>query len=132
MKISLYNILKLIILYNDLVRKWDVCRARSEERRRHIIMGENMNEEALTADGQKDDDIDYVEDREELTEERIKDMLDAREYKELKDQIVDIVNGEMEEYDIDELSAHIQELYDDGEMSSSQYDDLMSYIQDLQ
>ena len=54
------------------------------------------------------------------------------EYKELKDQIVDIVNGETEEYDIDELSAHIQELYDDGEMSSSQYDDLMSYIQDLQ
>ena len=36
-------------------------------------MEENMNEEALTADGQKDDDIDYVEDREELTEERIKD-----------------------------------------------------------
>ena len=67
MKISLYNILKLIILYNDLVRKWDVCRARSEERRRHTIMEENMNEEALTADGQKDDDIDYVEDREELT-----------------------------------------------------------------
>lgn len=56
----------------------------------------------------------------------------CREYKELKDQIVDIVNGETEEYDIDELSAHIQELYDDGEMSSSQYDDLMSYIQDLQ
>ena len=56
----------------------------------------------------------------------------CREYKELKDQIVDIVNGEMEEYDIDERSAHIQELYDDGEMSSSQYDDLMSYIQDLQ
>lgn len=56
----------------------------------------------------------------------------CREHKELKDHIVDIVNGEMEEYDIDELSAHIQELYDDGEMSSSQYDDLMSYIQDLQ
>ena len=34
-------------------------------------MEENMNEEALTADGQKDDDIDYVEDREELTEERL-------------------------------------------------------------
>ena len=49
-------------------------------------MEENMNEEALTADGQKDDDIDYVEDREELTEERIKDMLDAREYKELKEE----------------------------------------------
>ena len=50
-------------------------------------MEENMNEEALTVDGQKDDDIDYVEDREELTEERIKDMLDAREYKELKEEL---------------------------------------------
>ena len=53
-------------------------------------MEENMNEEALTADGQKDDDIDYVEDREELTEERIKDMLDAREYKELKEELAEI------------------------------------------
>lgn len=35
----------------------------------------------------EDDDIDYVEDREELTEERIKDMLDAREYKELKEEL---------------------------------------------
>lgn len=55
-------------------------------------MGENMNEEALTADGQKDDDIDYVEDREELTEERIKDMLDAREYKELKEELETFLN----------------------------------------
>lgn len=54
------------------------------------------------------------------------------EYKALKDQIVDIVNGDIEDYDIDALAEHIQELYDDGEMSSSQYDDLMSYIQDLQ
>ena len=50
----------------------------------------------------------------------------------LKDQIVDIVNGDTEDYDIDALAEHIQELYDNGEMSSSQYDDLMSYIQDLQ
>ena len=35
----------------------------------------------------QEDDIDYVEDREELTEERIKDMLDAREYKELKEEL---------------------------------------------
>ena len=54
------------------------------------------------------------------------------EYKDLKDQIVDIVNGDTEDYDINALAEHIQELYDDGEMSSSQYDDLMSYIQDLQ
>ena len=56
----------------------------------------------------------------------------CREYKNLKDQIVDIVNGDTEDYDIDALVEHIQELYDDGEMSSSQYDDLMSYVQDLQ
>ena len=50
---------------------------------RHI---EKMNEEQPLEDGQREeDDIDYVEDREELTEERIKDMLDAREYKELKE-----------------------------------------------
>ena len=49
-------------------------------------MEEKMNEEQPLEDGQREeDDIDYVEDREELTEERIKDMLDAREYKELKE-----------------------------------------------
>lgn len=53
------------------------------------------------------------------------------EYKELKDYIVDILNGEIDKYDIEELANHIQELYDSGDMSSSQYDDLMSYVQDL-
>lgn len=56
----------------------------------------------------------------------------CREYKELKDQIADIVNGAVDEYNVDALADHIQELYDGGEMSSTQYDDLMSYIQDLQ
>lgn len=55
----------------------------------------------------------------------------CEEYKDLKDLIVDIVNGDNEETDIEELSNHIQELYDDGKMSSTQYDDLMSYIQDM-
>ena len=45
---------------------------------------------------------------------------------------MDILNCDTEDYDIDALAEHIQELYDDGEMPSSQYDDLMSYIQDLQ
>ena len=54
----------------------------------HIVMEEKMNEEQPLEDGQREeDDIDYVEDREELTEERIKDMLDAREYKELKEEL---------------------------------------------
>lgn len=55
----------------------------------------------------------------------------CREYKELKDYIVDILNGEIEEYDVEALADHIQELYDNGEMSSTQYDDLMSYVQDM-
>jgi len=55
----------------------------------------------------------------------------CREYKELKDYIADIINGEVEEYDLDELVEHIQELYDNGEMSGSQYDDLMGYIVDI-
>ena len=55
----------------------------------------------------------------------------CKEYKELKDYIIDILNGEIENYDVEELSNHIQELYDNNEMSSSQYDDLMGYVQDL-
>ena len=55
----------------------------------------------------------------------------CEEYKELKDYIVDIVNGDVIDYDLTGLSNHIQELYDDNKMSSSQYDDLLSYIQDL-
>lgn len=55
----------------------------------------------------------------------------CKEYKELKDYIVDILNGELEEYDVEALSDHIQELYDSGEMSSTQYDDLMRYVQDM-
>lgn len=55
----------------------------------------------------------------------------CKEYKELKDYIVDILNGEIENYDVEKLSSHIQELYDNNEMSSSQYDDLMGYVQDL-
>lgn len=55
----------------------------------------------------------------------------CKEYKELKDYIVDILNDEIEDYDVDELANHIQELYDSGEMPSTQYDDLMGYVQDL-
>ena len=41
------------------------------------------------------------------------------------------LNEEIEEYDVEALSDHIQELYNNGEMSSTQYDDLMSYLQDM-
>lgn len=55
----------------------------------------------------------------------------CEEYKEIKDYIIDILNGDIENYDVDELTNRIQELYDDNKMSGSQYDDLMSYIQEL-
>ncbi len=54
----------------------------------------------------------------------------CEECKDLKDIVVDLVNGDSDA-DVSELSTHIQELYDDGKMSSTQYDDLMSYIQDM-
>lgn len=54
----------------------------------------------------------------------------CEEYKDLKDIVVDMVNGDSDA-DVNELSAYIQELYDDGKMSSTQYDDLMGYIQDM-
>lgn len=53
------------------------------------------------------------------------------DYKRLKDKIVDMVNGE-DDTDLQEVADEIQEIYDAGEMSSTQYDDLMGYIQDLQ
>lgn len=57
--------------------------------------------------------------------------IDCKEYKKLKDYIVDILNGDVEDYDVEALANHIQELYDNNDMSSSQYDDLMGYVQDL-
>ena len=55
----------------------------------------------------------------------------CKEYSELKSTLISIMNNEIDDYDLDELSDHIYDLYNDGEMSSSQYDDLMSYIDDL-
>lgn len=55
----------------------------------------------------------------------------SSEYKDLKDMIVDIINGDDIETDVQELSDHIQELYEEGKLSSSMYDDLSSYLQDL-
>lgn len=55
----------------------------------------------------------------------------CREYKELKGIISHIYNTGDDMFDIEELEKHIQELYEDGEIASYQYDDLMSYIQDM-
>jgi len=55
----------------------------------------------------------------------------CKEYKELKDYIAGIINGDIDEYDIETISANVQELYDDGKMQATQYDDLMRYLQDM-
>ena len=56
----------------------------------------------------------------------------CKEYRELKDYIADIINGDIDEYDIETISANVQELYDDGKMQAIQYDDLMRYLQDME
>ena len=55
----------------------------------------------------------------------------CEEYKELKDYIADIINGEIDDYDREEWENHSQELYEEGKMSATQYDDLMGYVQDM-
>lgn len=55
----------------------------------------------------------------------------CEEYKELKDMLVDFVNGEDADIDLEQFSEHIQELYQDGKMPATQYDDLMRYVQDI-
>ena len=53
------------------------------------------------------------------------------EYRHLKDKIVNILNGDDTETDIEALADYIHKLYQDNELQSTQYDDLMRYIQDM-
>ena len=56
----------------------------------------------------------------------------CKEYRGLKGTIINILNGDDVDTDIEKLAEHIYQLYEDGEMSSSQYDDLMGYVQELE
>lgn len=55
----------------------------------------------------------------------------SKQYYGFKQTLIDIMNGDDDVTDIEKLEAHIQEVYDNGEMASSQYDELMGYIQDM-
>ena len=55
----------------------------------------------------------------------------CEEYSDLKDIVADLASG-YGDVDIEELSAHIQELWEEGKMPSTQYDELMRYIQDME
>lgn len=55
----------------------------------------------------------------------------CEEYGNIKDILADIMNGDDTETDVQELADRIQELYDDGKMQATQYDDLMRYVDEL-
>lgn len=55
----------------------------------------------------------------------------CEEYQNLKEIIINIINCDDDTTDVNELAEHIQDLYDDGKMPSTQYDELIGYIQDL-
>lgn len=52
-------------------------------------------------------------------------------YKRLKDYIADCINGDVVHYDTDHIAEQVQDAYDNGELSSTQYDDLMRYVEDM-
>ena len=64
-------------------------------------------------------------------EQMYNEHLYCPEYKGFKDTIANIINGDDTTTNVEKLAEHIQEVYDDGRMPSTQYDDLMSYIQDI-
>lgn len=55
----------------------------------------------------------------------------CEEYGNIKDILADIMNGDDTETDVQELADRIQELYEDGKMAATQYDDLMQYVDEL-
>ena len=59
------------------------------------------------------------------------DYILSEEYDALKETVADILNGEDETTNIEELADHIQEIYEDGKLSARQYDELMDYVQEM-
>lgn len=55
----------------------------------------------------------------------------CKSYREIKELLDDYIEGEDRVCSLEDIETRVQSLYDDGEMSSGQYDDLMSYISDF-
>lgn len=55
----------------------------------------------------------------------------SNNYFELKEYISDIINGEIDEYDIESLEEHIQNIQSNGDINQNQYDELIGYLQEL-
>ena len=57
----------------------------------------------------------------------------SKSYKRLKEAVIDIINGDSD-WDRDtitDLWDEVQEQYDSGDLTSTQYDELMGYLQDI-
>lgn len=52
-------------------------------------------------------------------------------YYETKEYISDIFNGEVDDYDLDELEERIEQLFQDEEINESQYEELLGYLREL-
>jgi len=53
-------------------------------------------------------------------------------YFDLKAKLIDIMNGDDPDTSVDEIADTTQELYENGEIQATQYDNLMSLIQDME
>ena len=53
------------------------------------------------------------------------------DYNEVKQSIIDYINGDNDKIDLEEISEYLQDLYENNKIPSTQYDELMGYLQDL-
>ena len=52
-------------------------------------------------------------------------------YSGLESRVFDILNGDDTKTDVEEFAEYIHKCYEEGELSSSQYDDLMRYLDEM-
>lgn len=57
--------------------------------------------------------------------------ISPRKYNSLKNKVINIMNNDNVKTDINKLITEIENAYSEGELSGSQYDNLMGYIQDF-
>lgn len=59
-------------------------------------------------------------------------MFDAdMEYEELLEIVENVVNGDDEDTDIQELVNHVETMYRNGNLSNDEYEELMSNLDDI-
>ena len=54
-----------------------------------------------------------------------------KDYHEIKQNIIDYMNGEDIDIDLEEIAEYLQDLYEENKIPTTQYDELMNYIEDL-